>query len=89
LTPRDFRKKAEAKINQRQQEWEFQDMLNAVHCSLVANINRNTEKKPDPFTDKDFRVIRNDKEEIMSTAENIDRKLKMWSAMTGGKNAGR
>jgi len=88
MTPRDFRKKAEAKINQRQQEWEFQDMLNAVQCSLIANINRNSEKKPDPFTDKDFRVIRNDKENdgIMSAAENIDKKMQAWSAMTGGRN---
>ena len=88
MTPREFRVVAEAKINQRQQDWEFQDMLNAVQCSLVANINRNIEKKPDPFTDKDFRVIRKDKEkeEATVTVENIANKMDAWAAMTGGKN---
>lgn len=73
MTPAEFLEIAKAKIEQRNEEWRFQDILNGVRCSLLANINRS--KGARPYTAEDFRIMKEDKrqspEQIMAMFDHI------------------
>jgi hypothetical protein len=77
MTPAEVRAKVEAKYEQRNEEWKFLDMLNGVHCSVLANINRS--KDASPYKAEDFTVMEKKKaspEEIVAAMD----------AMAGGKH---
>jgi len=74
LTPSEFFQIAKAKIEQRNEEWKFKDVLNGVLCSLLANVNRLSNTPP--YKAEDFRVMRETKkqtpEEIMATFKRLE-----------------
>jgi len=61
MTPAEFSLIARAKIEQRNEEWKFQDLLNGVRCSLLANINRSSNTRQ--YTPEDFMIIKEDKKQ--------------------------
>lgn len=71
MTPAEFRRIADAKIQQRTEEWKFLDILNGVRCALMANINRSQSSRT--YKPDDFRVMPDEKkqtpEQIMETFE--------------------
>jgi len=79
LTPAEFFQIAQAKIEQRNEEWRFQDVLNGVQCSLLANINRSSSTRP--YAVEDFRVMK-DKEK-KQTPEEIMATFKAMEARNG------
>lgn len=78
LTPAEFAVIARAKIRQRNEEWRFQDVLNGVRCSLLANVNRSASSRT--YTPDDFRVTRDQEER--KTPEQI---MKAMEAMVQGQ----
>lgn len=79
MTPAEFFVVLEGKIEQRNEEWRFRDILNGVRCSLLANINRS--KGARAYTVEDFRIM---KEEKRQTPEQI---MAMFDHMAGEDNA--
>lgn len=75
LTPSEFFQIAKAKIEQRNEEWKFKDVLNGVLCSLLANVNRSSNTPP--YKVEDFRVMKDKAEkqtpeEIMATFKRLE-----------------
>ena len=66
MTPARFYRIAEAKIKERNEEWKFMDRLNAVHCAVLANVNRGANAPA--FSPDTFRIFPDRKK---STPEEI------------------
>jgi hypothetical protein len=79
MTPAEFFAIAQAKIEQRNEEWKFQDVLNGVRCSLLANINRSSNTPA--YNVEDFRVMKDKTEK--QTPEEIMQVFKHMEARNG------
>jgi hypothetical protein len=79
MTPAEFAIIAEGKIEQRNEEWKFQDILNGVRCSLLANINRS--QSTAPYKAEDFRIMKDDKRQ---TPEEIARIMDQRAGVNHG-----
>ena len=73
MTPARFYRIADAKIKQRNEEWKFMGSLNAVHCAVLANVNRG--KGVPAFKPDVFRIFPDKKkaspEEIIAAMEHM------------------
>jgi hypothetical protein len=56
MTPAEFFAIAQAKIEQRNEEWRYMDILNGVHCSVLANTHRSASTPP--YKAEDFRIMK-------------------------------
>lgn len=63
-----------AKIEQRNDEWKFMDLLNGVQCSLLANINRSSTSRT--YTPEDFMIMAEKKE---TTPEDMVKFMDTWA----------
>lgn len=79
MTPAEFYEIAEAKLEQRNEEWKFRDLLNGVQCSLLANINRS--EKTSPYNAEDFMIM---KEKKRQTPEEIARIMDRRAGVNNG-----
>jgi hypothetical protein len=79
-TPAEFTTIMQARIKDREQIMGFLDTLNGIQCSVLANVNRGADT--DPFRPVDFMITRQENEPRTS-AEEMDKKLMVWSAMGG------
>lgn len=84
MTPAEVRAVIEAKVEQRDQEWKFQDVLNGVRCSLLANINRSQDTQP--FTAADFSILKQAEDEMKEpqSPEESMKIMDQWVIATGG-----
>jgi hypothetical protein len=85
-TPRDFRVMVEAKIEQRDQDWKFYDVLNGQACSTLVNLH--LKENAAPYKPVDFMITRreisNKETDPMKQAERIYEQFHSLSLMTGG-----
>ena len=82
MTPAEVRAVVEAKTEQRDQEWKFQDVLNGVRCSLLANINRSESAKA--YTAADFSILPSEDKMQPQSPEESMKVMDTWVAATGG-----
>jgi hypothetical protein len=80
MTPAEFYAIAQARIEQRNEEWRFLDILNGVQCSLLANINRSASASP--YKAEDFRIMQDKKR---ADPDELVRKLGAWAASQGDR----
>lgn len=74
MTPAGFRTLATARIKHRDDNWRFMDLLNAVQCATLANVNRG--RNTPAFSPDGFRVFpdekkRTDPKEIMKIMDTM------------------
>jgi hypothetical protein len=86
-TPRDFRVIVEAKIEQRDQEWKFYDVLNGKACSTLVNLH--LKKGAPAYKPVDFMITKRETEtdketDPMKQTERIYEQFHTLSLMTGG-----
>lgn len=79
MTPAEFYAVAQAKIGQRNEEWKFQDILNGVQCSVLANINRSAGSPP--HSAEEFMIMREKKPQ---TPEEIARIMDQRAGVNNG-----
>lgn len=87
-TPRDFRVQVEARIEQRDQDWKFFDVLNGKACSTLVNLH--LKKGASPYKPVDFMITRRETETIqekdpMKQVERINEQFHALAMMSGGK----
>ena len=83
MTPAEFYAIAQAKIEQRNEEWRFLDILNGVQCSLLANINRSASASP--YSAEDFRIM---KDRTKADPDELVKKFGAWAAASRGDRNG-
>ena len=73
MSPARFYRIAEARIEERNEQWKIMDSLNAVQCTVIANAHRDKDKPA--FKPDDFRIFPDKKkaspEEIIAAMEHM------------------
>jgi hypothetical protein len=64
---------------------EWQDYRAALVAEVIANTNRDPEKKKEPFTPRDFMPRRREKKAKLQTEDELLENFRMMNAAVGGK----
>ena len=79
-TPNEFNELLEAKMADRRTVWEFQDMIQARICEIIARCAGNKDVKTSDF----FLLARDEPDRTPDTPETLESKLKMLTMSLGG-----
>jgi hypothetical protein len=64
---------------------EWLDYRTGLVCAIIANVNRDSKKKPEPFTPQDFMPQREQKPERELSPDDLLLQMRIMNAAAGGK----
>lgn len=63
---------------------EREDYRSALICSVIANVNRDSKRRPKPFMPQDFMLTKTGRTARTQTTDEMLAMAKAWNAALGG-----